>query len=73
MSMDNNKMAKAIRDGTIDYGPSLARQSEKAYSDINVIMRKYVKTGVLPPQTREGFFADVSKVGDYREALARVE
>lgn len=56
-----------------EWGKSLTRQSELKYADINVIMAKYFKEGVLPPATREGFFADVSKVGDYQDALARVE
>lgn len=55
-----------------DWGKSLTRQSEEKSANINVIMAKYMKTGVLPPATREGFFADVSTVGDYREALDRV-
>lgn len=55
------------------FGQSLTRQSEMRNADINLIMAKYEKTGVLPPATREGFFADVSQVGDYRDALNRVE
>ena len=55
------------------FGKSLTRQSEMKYADINLIMAKYVKTGVLPPQTAAGFFADVSTVGDYRDALNRVD
>lgn len=55
------------------FGKSMTRQSEMVYADINLIMKKYEKTGVLPPATREGFFADVTKVGDYRDALARVD
>ena len=74
MSMDMYRN-KRTPEGKIDFkwGEGRTRQSEKAYADINKIMRKYAKTGVLPPQTRQGFFADVSKCGDYREALARVE
>lgn len=56
-----------------EWGKSLTRQSELKYADINSIMAKYEKTGVLPPATRTGFFADVSTVGDYRDALDRVE
>lgn len=56
-----------------DWGPTLTRQSEAKYADINLIMKKYEKTGVLPPATRQGFFADVSNVGDYRDALHRVQ
>lgn len=72
MSMLGNDCAGVILDKDY-FGESLTRQSEKAYADINTIMRKYLKTGVLPPATREGFFADVSMVEDYREAIARVE
>ena len=68
----NGAWSKVKKDSEY-YGPSLTRQSEAAYADINKIMAKYRKTGVLPPQTREGFYADISEVGDYREALARVE
>lgn len=71
MSYINNEDAKMHP--LDNFEPSRTRQSEKAYADINTIMRKYVKTGVLPPATRQGFFADVSRVGDYREAIARVE
>lgn len=56
-----------------EWGKSMARQSEAKMADINQIMAKYEKTGVLPLNTKEGFFADVSTVGDYREAIERVE
>lgn len=55
------------------YEESRTRQSEMRSADINLIMAKYQKTGVLPPATRQGFFADVSEVGDYREALDRIQ
>lgn len=55
-----------------DFGKSLTRQSELKYADINLIMAKYDKSGVLPPATRDGFFADVTSVGDYRDAIHRV-
>lgn len=48
------------------------RQSEKKDCDINVIMARFEKTGVLPVDSRPMFFADVSEVGDYRTALDRV-
>lgn len=54
------------------FSPSMTRQSEKDSCDINVIMRKYQKTGVLPVKDREAFFADVSQMGDYQEAIERV-
>lgn len=69
MSMPNNENKHPIS----EWGKSLTRQSEAASADINLIMKKYDKTGILPPATRQGFFADVSSVGDYREAVERVE
>lgn len=71
MSQPGNDAAKSHP--ITDWGKSLTRQSELKYADINLIMRKYEKTGVLPPATRQGFFADVSGVGDYREAVERVD
>lgn len=55
-----------------DFGPSLTRQSEAKQTDINVIMAKYQKTGVLPPMNRAAFFADVSKVTSFDDAVAVV-
>ncbi len=52
---------------------SRTRQSEAAACNINNIMARYEKTGVLPLQGREGFFADVSEMGDYRQAMDQVE
>lgn len=56
-----------------NWGKSRTRQQDADYADINKIMAKYIKTGVLPVATRQGFFDDVSTVGDYREAIERVE
>lgn len=51
---------------------SLTRQSEAKDCDINVIVARFEKTGQLP-LFEEGFYADVSEVGDYRSALEKVE
>lgn len=56
----------------VDFGPSLTRQSEANACDINKIMKKYEKTGILPQRDRPLMFADVSTVGDYRSALHSV-
>ena len=52
--------------------PSRTKQSFADEADVNKIMARFVATGI-PPQMREGFYADVSEIGDYREALERVE
>lgn len=48
------------------------RQAEKDACDINRIMARYEKTGVLPQSVRELVYADVSSIGDYREVVDRV-
>lgn len=51
---------------------SLTRQSEAESCDINVIMKRYEKTGVLPQDMREAVFADVSAFGSFREVMETV-
>ncbi len=50
-----------------------AQQSFKAECDINNIMKKYVKTGMITHVAQnKGRYADVSEVGSYHEAVQRV-
>lgn len=52
---------------------SLARQSEAEGCDINVIMKRYEKTGLLPQVVGgAAFFADVSELGDYRTVVENI-
>lgn len=52
---------------------SLAKQSEKDSSDVNNILKRYEKTGVLPDLIREdGHYGDYSDVLTYQESLAVV-
>jgi len=54
--------------------PDRAVQSEKKNCDINFIVSQYRRTGVLPHiAARRPQFGDVSEVGDFREAVQRVE
>lgn len=48
------------------------RQSAKDECDVNVIVKRFGKTGVLP-SVAGAFYADVADVGEYREVVARVE
>lgn len=50
---------------------SRTKQADKDACDINNIIARYKKTGILPEQ-RQGFYADVSNVKDYRESLHQV-
>lgn len=52
---------------------SMTKQSMKAECDINNILRRFAKTGVLEHVTgRAARFVDVSQVTDYRAALDHV-
>jgi phage internal scaffolding protein len=51
---------------------SLARQSEADQADINKILARFAKSGIVPMQELPGEYVDVSEVGDYREAVERV-
>lgn len=66
------------KDGAIDrptvcQEKSLTRQSDLEGSDINAIMKRFEKTGVLPLDTREALFTDVSGIGSYRDALEVIQ
>ena len=51
--------------------PSRTKQSFGDEADINKIMERYNSTGIMPA-VKQGFYADVSDVGDFREAVERV-
>jgi len=54
--------------------PSRTVQSEKDSCDINKIVAQYHRTGVMPHMAaRMPEFGDVSEVGDFREAMERVQ
>jgi len=54
--------------------PSRTVQSEKQSCDINFIVSQYRRTGVLPHMAASmPVFGDVSEVGDFREAVEKVE
>lgn len=76
--MDGRLMFPLDPDGPVDrpticLEKSMTRQSEAESCDINVIMRRYEKTGLLPVSTREAVFTDVSEVGSFREALEVIQ
>lgn len=62
---------KVTLDCSVD-GPGRTRQGHKDECDLNVIMKRYERTGALDPRlVREGRFGDVSAV-DYQEAMFTV-
>lgn len=58
-------------------GPDLTQQHFKDESDVNNIIAKYQRTGLLTdplkPSTRQPRFGDFSDLPDYQSALAMVE
>lgn len=55
---------------TFDRTKSKTRQQYKADADINNIMAKYIKTGMLSHVNRyNGQYADVTGLGDYQESM----
>lgn len=62
----------ATRPKLICEDPSLAVQSQKAESDINVIVRNFGITGQLPVSRRLPEYGDYTGISDYRSALEAV-
>lgn len=53
---------------------SMTKQSMSDACDINKIMAKYERTGVIThARANAGFYADVSAVGDYHAAVLQVQ
>lgn len=56
----------------MEWDESKTKQSEKDACDVNRIMARYKKDGVLPPSMMQGFYADVRHISDYRTAVHQV-
>lgn len=55
--------------------PSLTEQNHRQECEINCIVAKYKRTGILPDmfsRIREGHYGDFSKVNDYHHAMNQV-
>lgn len=65
---DGNVIRRRVR--TVFTKPSRTKQSMKEECDINGIMRRFEKTGVITHNAkREAYFADVSEVPDFAQAI----
>lgn len=61
------------RVAVVNNEPSLTKQSFKEICDINRIMARYEKTGLVSHvSNKPGIFEDVTKFGDYKASLDRV-
>lgn len=72
-SVYRHDKGRSNRFATINLQPSLTQQSDAAESDINVIVRRYVKTGQLPQVNQEPIYGDFSTEGfTYREMVEKI-
>ncbi len=53
---------------TVNDAPSVAVQSEKESSNINVIMSRYARTGVMPVVSRQAMYGEIDSL-DFKDAL----
>jgi len=56
----------------VPVGESRVEQSHRAECDINAMMTKYNRTGLLPGRGSPGFYGDFSGVSDYHSACNAV-
>lgn len=62
-----------LRDVVVECGPGRARQSMKDECDINNIVARYARTGMVSHMARGApVYVDVSELGDYREVVDRI-
>lgn len=75
-------MAVKVRDGFVNTDkhpgldcsgdPGLTDQSQSADCDVNVIVSRFMKTGVLPNVDREALYGDFTSAPDYLTAMNMV-
>lgn len=57
---------------TVPVGASLVEQSHRDECNINSIMSRYYKTGLVPSRGMPGHYGDFSDCNDYHTAVTRV-
>lgn len=63
-----------VRFQTVNEEPSMTQQSHFDQTDVNAIVARFERTGVMPPPMRPGQYADVTGLqGDFTEILNRSE
>lgn len=60
------------RQPTVCLGLSRTEQNHRNSLDINGMMAKYRKTGILPQVSQKGFYGDFTNVTDFQDATNRV-
>lgn len=62
-----------IRVQTHPVGESRTEQSHIGETNINAIIGRYHRTGLLPQRGRSGFYGDFTGITDYHDAVNRVK
>lgn len=68
-----NKFSVIEDEGVHTPGSSRTKQSFKDECDINHLMERYARTGVLPQNVRNARYGDFMDVGDFRESQLRLK
>jgi len=77
-SMYDDKQKQATQESAIFTDPETAKyaqQSDKDSCDINKIVDRYLKTGLMPEPARQAFYMDITELQDanaYQTALNQV-
>jgi len=62
-----------IRVQTVNTKPSLTQQNMKDQTDVNKIIKKYMKTGEWTHLSKkQGAYGDVSQITDYQQCMQKV-
>lgn len=56
-----------------EFSPSLTKQADMKEADVNFIMKKYEKTGLLPTIQGVPQYGDFSQVTNYHEAILQIQ
>ncbi len=59
----------------LEFGPSRTKQSFRNETDINQIMKRFAKTGMIDPANvslRKAAFGDFSQMGDFHEMQEKI-
>lgn len=71
--MEKSKNVNTRRRVSIIFtSPSLTKQSFKNEANINNIISKYKKTGIMQVNSKQAMYGDFSNIKDYQEALNAV-
>jgi hypothetical protein len=74
-SSNHDELPIELRSDTVPVGESLTVQSERDETDVNLIMQKYTKYGILPEvKNSQPFFSDevIQYYGDYHAHVHKI-